>query len=471
MERHAFPCACLLLLLGAGPGIAGDAARPLTLEGAVDRALSHNRDLMGTALAARTREAEIARAQADFAYRLTPAGNAGFTDDGESLAYGLSLSRKLPWGTTVAAGGSLAVDTGNGGAADRYTGRWRVQVDQPLFRNAGALPQREPLRQARSRHRQSLRLLETTRADLVLDVVERYEHMLALQRSIDADASALPRLEKLRRLTEARSRQGRATPLDVMRVDLQHGQAAARLENAREQLAAQQRALAEQLGDAPDTTYVLAAPPRIAIDVPDADEAAAAALSNRLDYAQALEDQADAARGKRIARRALWPDLNLTARLEQSATENNASDALAGGETAWFVGVSGDAELLAAADRTALRQAALGEEAAQLDIEIVRVRIVRQVKDQLGAYARAQQEAEIASRNVSLAERRLQLAMRLFEKGRADNIAVTDAEEALQLAEDARVTTEAEASVAGYRVFRATGTLIAYPDDLKPAAL
>lgn len=85
--------------------------------------------------------------------------------------------------------------------------------------------------------------------------------------------------------------------------------------------------------------------------------------------------------------------------------------------------------------------------ATLLDIEVLRLRIARQVKEQVAFYHQSQRELETAEQNLSSAQKRLRLASRLFEKGRMDNFSVTDAETAYLDAEDSRFAAEAEASV------------------------
>jgi len=121
-------------------------------------------------------------------------------------------------------------------------------------------------------------------------------------------------------------------------------------------------------------------------------------------------------------------------------------------------------------ERIAYRQAQLDERTALADIETSRRLIERQVRQQLLEQARATAEVGQAQRNRTVAEARLRLARRLFEMGRGDNFAVTDAEQQFQQAETAWLATQTEAAVAGYKLRRLMGTLLECPDELKPDA-
>jgi outer membrane protein TolC len=103
--------------------------------------------------------------------------------------------------------------------------------------------------------------------------------------------------------------------------------------------------------------------------------------------------------------------------------------------------------------------------------ETIRIRelaIAREVQQRLSALQLARSERIIAERNFKLASDRARLARRLFERGRGDNFSVTDAEEALQDAENKRLGARAEASISGYELLHGLGMLVEVPADLKP---
>lgn len=442
----------------------------LPLTDAIERALEHNRSVLGARFNAQASEFDIVQQDAAFDFRVAPQTTASSGETSDSFGYGMTVARKITWGTDISAGLNMNRTTSDY-ANPVTSGRLSVRVDQPLFREAGRLVQLEPLRLAQNRYQASLRLLESTKADIVLAVVERYQDVLRLEQLLAADAQRVQRLNKLQRLTALREKQGRATRLDAMRVELQAGQAQTSQESHRAELDAARRAFADLLGEPPDRRYILAPPPRLDLELPAPECATATALSNRLDYAQALQDSTDAKRGERIAKKRLWPNLRLTSSLEQNGAGDGFSEATDFGGSTWFFGLSGDSDLLRRRDRAGYQAASVSTSATLLNGEIVRDRIVREVYDELSGYRRAEQEFVIAARNLDVASRRLQLADRLFRMGRTDNISVTDAEEAFLLAQNEENSASAEASVSAYRVLRAMGTLIETPPELKPSAM
>lgn len=455
----------VLLGLAAPPAFAAGA---LDLPAALNQALAHNRALARSALSLRGTELGVAGAEAAFRLRVSPDGSAGSSQAEDTYQYGLAVGRKFLPGTDVEVGARMTHAEDDDGERSRRSSL-SVDLAQPLFRNFGALVQGEDLLRSRLQVQAARRTFEQQKTDLLVDVVENFEGLIRLQRRIASDEGAYTRMDKLYRLTRARERQGRATRVDTLRVELQRGQALARLESSREEFSSRQRDFAELLGCPPDTSFDLVPPPLLDVTVPEPADALRIALSNRLDYAQALQDGADSARGLRIARRGLRPDLSLNARYERRSdsrfSENEGFE-----EDLWSVGLSGDTDLNQAAERARLGQAAVGLEAARETVGILELSIAREVQQQITAYRRSLGDLKIAERNLRLAQSRARLARRLFELGRGDNFSVTDAEEALTEAEDQVYAARASASISGYRLLRTMGTLVQYPDDLKPGA-
>jgi outer membrane protein TolC len=58
----------------------------------------------------------------------------------------------------------------------------------------------------------------------------------------------------------------------------------------------------------------------------------------------------------------------------------------------------------------------------------------------------------------------------MFETGRGDNFAVTDAENAYQQAQNQMLNAQADVAIAAYRLLRTLGILLEAPEELKPAA-
>ena len=467
-RRNVTGLAALFLIAGIGPAAAQES---IDLSEAIQRALERNRELVRSALATGSSELRVTDARAEFQLRVRPEVTADVFGSDSFVGYGLLTSKKLTQGTELSLTGRVARLTNEFDEPDDmelHRGSVRVEIRQPLLRNFGSLVHREPMVQANSDLQRARRRFELQRTDLVLEVVRTYEEILRLEQRVRADNDSFERMDALYEVTEAKAAHGRTTRVDTLRVSLLRGEALARLETSQERLESTRQDFAELLGQPPDTVFELTQPALLDIDVPGPEEAVRTALANRLDYAQVLQDAEDSGRRLRIARRRFLPDLVLVAGHEWFGEDPSRSRAIQLDDNRWFVGLAAGTDLNLTRDRIAVGQAELNQSAVQQTVEIVELSIARQVQQQLLAYRRAQGELKISERNQELAENRLKVARRFFEMGRGDNFSVTDAEEAFLQSENRWLSSRAEASISGYRLFRALGNLLPAPQDLKP---
>lgn len=458
------------LLFAWLPGLGvpqGRMTETIDLSRAIKMAIAQNRTLAKSALGTSVDALDIVRAETAFQLDVRPELYLDYEGHKTIAGGGLAASKKWPWGTRTSVQGFLAGTSGDGSALRQKT--LQVEITQPLFRNFGALVQREPVVQARHNYRTSLRALEIEKDALALRVVESYESILQLGRQVLVEQASADRMEKLVRLARAKEVLGRTTRVDTLRTELLLGQAQFRLEAIQERLSFEQRDFAELLGADPDTIFDLKPTVLLELNVPPLEEALRTAFRNRLDYAQVLQDGADAARGVRITGRNLFPGLNLVVR--KSWTAGDSLVAVSTPFNHWSVGLSLDMNLNLKEERAALEQARLFDSSADLNTGIIELAIAREVNQQRAAYRRAQAELKIAERNKDLAASRRKLAQQLFELGRSDQFSVTDAEETFLLAENQWLAARAEASLAGYRFLHVLGTLVETPKDLKPESV
>lgn len=464
-------CALLLILSALSPARARPvpAGEPLTLDAALQTALQHNVTLAQGALRVERERFGVQAAREEFDTEISPVGSLNVTDEASDWQYGLRAEKKLLWGTEL----------GLGVESTRYPSfvdeNWRsaikVDVRQPLFRHFGKLVNEEGITSAGERLRAETRHWELQKADLVVDVVRAFETLTRLRKQIACDESILERTGKLRELTRIRERQGRATRVDALRADLQWGQAQTHLDSHREEAVSAAVELAELLGQPADEQLNLAAAPLPDMDVPPMESAIRTALGNRLDYAQALDDYLATRRQEKLARRSLQPDLDLVAAHQQYDRDSRFADTLDFDRQLWTVGIAGQMNLRQHRDRTAVAVAALDIQAAREVIRIKSLSIAREVQQAASAYRQSRAELANAGRNHEAALARAELARRLFEMGRGDSFAATDADNAFIAAETDLLTSRSQVCLAGYRLLRAMGTLTETPDTLKPKPL
>jgi len=460
----------ILILFAAGVVRAQTSdVRIITLEEAISMALSGNRDIASLELDLNGRVLSAESARYQFAFNLGPAAGVVARDSSEALRYGLVGSKELPVGTEFEAG-IRAEQTDFDDSDMQRSGIAHIQVSQPLFRDWGRLVNQENIVQADSRVMAARRVLELRKSDLIVQVVETCQGLLRYQRLIADEQISIDRYERLYRLTRAREKQGRATQVDRLRVELFKGQAESRKASSEEQMRSLQAEFSNLLGASPDQLLMPAEAADLRLALPERNDAIRLALSNRLDYAQALQDQVDTKRGMQIAVKQLQPRAFLIARYERLGDGAEWGDAWAFDENGWNIGLSTDTDFMLREERLGVRQAGLDETSSALRIEEVDALIRRQIDQALSACRRADSEQDIALRNVEVASQRANLAQRLFDKGRVDHTSATDAEIELLDARTKLLNARAEAVIAGYKLLRMMGILVESPEDLRPAA-
>ena len=443
------------------------AAAQTTLEEAIDLALRQNRDLATLQLSLQSAYYGVDAAEAPFGITFRPDGRVEGTDERSLTELGLTGSKKFSPGTVVEAGaraGETSPDIGE----DQKRAAVHLQIRQPLFRNAGALVNREPVVQAKNDVLSARRRIELSRADLIVRVVESHENVIRLQQQLSVDQRSYKRFDQLYRLSQMRERQGRTTRVDTLRAEFERGQAELNIATTTEQLMSQRAEMVDLLALPAGTSYVALPGAELKIDAVDPDEAEAVALANRLDYAEVIQDFQDAARGVELARRELLPDLNLLARYEQLGEGASYDEASKLNQDAWFVGVSGDTDYPPRSQRATLGRAKISEETAARQIDILASSLRLQVQQALLSYDRAKKQVVYAERNHTLATDRARLTRRLFNLGRETSFNVTDAETGLLEAETRVLIAHADVSISAYRLLRVLGTLVESPVDLRP---
>ncbi len=454
------------VLAGAQEPASAPADTALTLEAAIEQALAHNRELVKGALdiqgdrLAGERARETARG-----LEIVPAGSAGTGSDQDTWRAGLGAAATGAYGTRVAVGAAasqIAVD----GAATVRRAEVKTEVTQPLFRNFGPLVQNEPIVAANETLLAARRAWERDRSALVVQVVQLYEGLIYLRHQIESDEAFAARMERLRLLAAAREQQGKATRTEVMRMELQQGEADVRLETERAQLGIQFQEFANLLGLPLDAAFTLEPPALLDLDVPGADRALAVALAERPDYAQALQDIETGDRQVRLARRNLLPDLKLSAVQTTFGEGDDWSDAGRLDQDDWFVGLTADMNLNLRGARLDAARAGLDAEARRQVAEIVRNRLAVEVNSALANYRRARAALDLAGRNRELAANRAELARALFEAGRAAADSVSDAEADGNTAVLNELAARREASVSAYQLLHVLGTLVPAPREL-----
>lgn len=435
--------------------------RQWDLEQAINLALKQNHRIGQSSTNLQSSQLGIDGARAGFRLSIRPEASVGYSDSNGTTRYGVSSSKRFLTGTEIFTSLVNADDSDGEGRHNRA----RIEIRQPLFRNAGRLVNEEPIVRANRSWFTARRFHELDRVNLVMNVVRLYEEILRLEQQLKANKKSLQRSSTLARISRAKEKIGWTTRIDTLRAELQLGEAESRLQSNRERLEASREEFTELLGLPIITSFDLRETELPELELPEMESAIRTALENRLDYAQVLQDADDAKRGVKIADKGLLPGLQLVARYERADDDIFFGDEGFSGDT-WSIGLSSDTDFHRRQEKVAYSQALLNHSAANEAIEISRLAIIRQVRKRIADYRLSRSNHKIAQRNFRHASSRLKLARRLFDMGRESQFSVTDAEESFLQAESRFLSGRAEASVSGYELLRTLGTLIEVPVEL-----
>ncbi|MEI7436752.1 MAG: TolC family protein, partial [bacterium] len=254
---------------------------------------------------------------------------------------------------------------------------------------------------------------------------------------------------------------------DTLRAEIACGTIHQQQADTAARLVARRADLADLLGLPPDIPFDALSGPQFVVSAPAANDAAVVALSNRLDYAQILQDIDDARRGVRIARQTLLPDLELASRYERQGQGDTVKDGLSLNHNAWMVGVRLLSDFPPRAEQRALSQAEITERVTRLRADTVQSAIRRQVVQALDVLHRSEGDLPLATTTLAAARQRLELMRRLYSSARATTFDVSDAETQWRDADERWLAASSSVTVAAYRLLWTLGTLTDVPNSLK----
>jgi outer membrane protein len=399
------------------------------------------------------------QAAARFGVKITPTVQTGSDPSGYSQrTLGVAATKRLPTGATVQFGAN-SYQFGEGSSAFRDAG-YNFTVSQPLLRGWTSVASAD-LDQARRNTVSAGRLYADARQQLVVSVADSYFAVVRAQRLVAAAERALERARHLRTASDARSKVGLATELDVLRADLLGSQSEAALVAQRETAETAMDALSTLIGRPADRAIELAD-----ADV-DVDEPAASpvedyvktALATRLEVREARDRIGDAKRAETVARWNLLPPVNLDVVYAKRGLGTAASYAFAPLLSGWRFGISTSYALDRSDESAMAATAKLSVHAAERDAQDAERRAADDVRRAYRAWARTAATLEIQSKAVTLAGRQLRLAQLRYERGVAGNFDVIDAENNLLQAQSGLIGAEVDRALAGLRLRSAAGTL------------
>ena len=210
MKRTAFIIPAVLLCFGIRNGQAEPGHTSITLENAINAAVSNNLSMASLQYSLASRRVELQARHNRFKINVRPELFTKQSDGDRTDTARLTASRDTVIGTTVSASAGarrIALENTN----TLYRTSLSFQISQPLLRSVGTAINLEPIRDAERSVRNARREILLRQTDLIVEVAEAHEALINQQHRIDYQEQTLSRLERFARLTSAREKQGRAT--------------------------------------------------------------------------------------------------------------------------------------------------------------------------------------------------------------------------------------------------------------------
>lgn len=425
----------------------GSAGTGITLEEAIGIAIQENFSLTTSKLNVLFPELQtlIEERELDWQFRPSIRIESRLEESAEGRAR-IEAERLFSPGTVFSANAEwVQREEGESGALTE------VRLEQPLFRRFGKLYTLRNLDRARYQREAARRALQQETEALVLQVVNAFTAIIYGRELEKQEQAAVERSDRLWRLVKVRKRQGRATGVDVLEMDLLRRQALLRLEQTREANVQARTLLAELLGRVPEQI-----PPLENVEIPEEtfpslEESEALAREYRLEREQALADYAEARRNLKLQERQFYPDVRLLASYQPETRIRDEN---------WLAGLSAGQSLDLQINKLQYQQEEAAVQAALTRVAAVELRISREVRDVHSQLRTAQRELDLARDQTELAEERYRLARGLYPSGRVDAQGLRDAEQEWVRAQTQFKNAVLERVRVRYRFWDALGLLL-----------
>jgi len=440
----------------------------LRLADAVRLALGRNDRLVTSQESVAQAELALRLARSEFHPKLTPNILGSFGQSNVSnQTYRLDLTQKLPTGTALRATVGTASEKNQIGTY--YNSDTTIAISQPLLRGFGPKVARRNLSSAEARVAAAQRDQVLAEQQITVETAQAYYHIVSQQELVAVAEKTVERSRQLLEASQAKLEVGKVSQLDVFRARQLLAQAEAQYLDAQgavEDAMDQMRIL---LRRGPEFQFRVAEKIPTGSEAVDPRNAVETALATRLELAGATDAMADADRQVAYLKNQLLPQFDLNLELTRREVAPTLSDSFRVGhfDFATFFGIS------MPVDRTPqtieYHSALIDRERRRREIEMLRMRIVEEVRRAVRQQDRLVKALEVAADSVEFAEKEVEVATLRYQRGLSNNLDIVNAEEALLAARSRKLALQAEAAVARLSLKQSLGTLDPREDVVAPA--
>jgi outer membrane protein TolC len=319
-----------------------------------------------------------------------------------------------------------------------------LTLTAPLLAGSSNLVVREPLTQAERNLVYALRTYVRQRKSLLIDIADRYYAVLSALDSLDIARRSLANLKESRERSEAMAESGRVPLFQVDQARQRELDAQSSLVQREEAYQSSKDALKEILGlplevpiELERTDLARLAATALPQPSMDFEQAAAAALEQRLDWATVNDRLADARRQSKVAADALRARLDLKLAGQASSPSDDHLRNLAFDKGNYTAELDADLPFDRTSEIIAYRRALINEDRQTRTVTQEHDRIIADLRNVWRRLKSSEQNYQIQRLSLDLARKRVESTELLFQAGRVNIREVLDARDSLIVAENA----------------------------------
>ena len=431
----------------------------LTLERAIELALSNHRIVQSAEAQVRSESFALETARSAFELKLAPATSIGrigtnalTSTTGYNGSVGVQVSQLFETGTLISVGPSY-----NRSGSERNT-TLNATIEQPLIRGWQSDIVRDPIRRAEFALESTRRARERARINVALEAIGAYYGVLREQELLAFAHAQAMRIQRHTMIAEAKERSGLIGPMDLLRARIRSSDAEDALSQARFAHSAAVNRLRRALDVPLEASFELQPPPEPRLGDGDIEEQA---LERRHEVVQLRAEYAEALRLATVAEKNILPEVSLRV---SAGTATQVDPFLAqylpSTQRQWSVFLQSSTDLRRTAEKNVHRQALLRVETARLALDTMIEDVRRQVREQRLQLEDARSRMTLRESQIAQAEARLALAQVRFTHDMASNVDVIEAEGELQRAQASIAAARADFAVGVYQLRAMAGRLL-----------
>ncbi len=383
-----------------------------------------------------------------------------------SSGWALNVTQALPWGGSLSGSVNNTLrDEVSGNSADPHTVSVGASVTwtQPLLRGFGMEDGLESLTVAERRLADGVRNFQLFRQDFLILWTRTYYGLLARKVTV---ANAQKRLDQAAfefRRMQALFAVGDVSEIQVLQAEQQRLLAEDSLIQSRDFLQDAFDAAAIDLGLPVHLDFdVVGTVPAARAPAVDVDRATRTALAYRLDLSIERDTLEDSRRSLRIAKRQLWPDLDLNATYSNGTRPIQSYGEQEIDRHQWSIGLGLTIPIYNARTgaRESLFTAQISLDRAEREFQRVRDQLVIGVRETARRLVRSGARIAIQDRIRKSAEKNLRVAQLRLEQGEISSRDLGEARDTLFDAENTYIGNLVDLEIARLQMLRDTGVLL-----------